>query len=88
MPVPAMGILELARSADPSVVQDIVTTNHDKPVYILSTPSQQGELIIPAPIIDHSDSELGLIESLVGRKTPFNSGGFSYGQDGGGGGGY
>ncbi|MCP4432758.1 MAG: hypothetical protein GY806_17440 [Gammaproteobacteria bacterium] len=81
------GHTRISANADPSVVEDIVTTRHDKPVYILPS-ALQGELIISAPIIDHSNSELGLIESLVGRKTPFGSGGFSYQKGGGGDGGY
>ena len=34
------------------------------------------KLIVPAPVINHSDSELELIESLVGRSTPFGRGGY------------
>ena len=71
------GHTRISANADPSVVRDIVTRYHDKPLYILPSASQ-GELIIPAPVIDHSDSELNLIEALVGRKTPFGGGGYKY----------
>ncbi len=68
------GHTRISPNADPNVVEDIVTTRHDKPVYILPSPSQQ-KLIVPAPIINHLDKELALIEALVGRKTPWPWGG-------------
>jgi hypothetical protein len=35
-------------------------------------------LLLPTPFINHTDSELALIEELVGRETPFsyNSGAY------------
>ncbi len=71
------GHTRIRANADRNVVRDIVTTHHDKPVYILPSASQ-GKLIVTAPVIDHSDSELDLIESLVGRKPPFDGGGYKY----------
>lgn len=72
------GHTRISANAAPDDIQDIVTTRHDKPVYILPSPSQQ-KLIVPAPVINHSDQELSLIEALVGRKTPFGSGaGYEY----------
>jgi hypothetical protein len=71
------GHTQISAIADPSQVRDIVTTYHDKPVYILKSGSQD-QLIVPAPVIDHSDSELNLIEALVGRKTPFKGAGYKY----------
>ncbi len=71
------GHTRISANARPDNVRDIVTAHHDKPVYILPSASQ-GEFIIPAPVIDHSDSELNVIESLVGRKTPFGGGGYQY----------
>ena len=71
------GHTQISANADPSQVRDIVTTHHDKPVYILGSGSRD-QLILPAPVIDHSDKELSLIEALVGRKTPFSGGGYKY----------
>ena len=71
------GHTQIRANADPAQVRDIVTTRHDKPVYILQSESQD-QLIVPAPVIDHSDSELRLIEALVGRKTPFSGAGYKY----------
>jgi len=72
------GHTQISANADPNVMQDIITTHHDKPVYILPSAAQQ-KLIVPAPVVDHTDSELDLIEALVGRKTPFGSGGYNAG---------
>lgn len=71
------GHTQISANADPSQVRDIVTTHHDLPVYILKS-GRQDQLILPAPVIDHSDSELNLIEALVGRKTPFRGAGYTY----------
>lgn len=38
--------------------------------YILAEP-QHARLIEPAPVINHTDRELTLIEELVGRLPPF-----------------
>lgn len=70
------GATRIAANANPDIVQDIVTTRHDKPVYVLPSASQD-RLIVPAPVINHTDAELGLIEALVGRRTPFTDGGYS-----------
>jgi hypothetical protein len=71
------GHTQISANANPNVVQNIVTEHHEEPVYILPKASQQ-KLIVTAPVKDHADSELNLIEALVGRKTPFGSGGYNY----------
>jgi hypothetical protein len=50
--------------------QSIVSAHHDIPVYVLAG-EPAGKNIRPAPFIDHTDPELMLIESLVGRTPPF-----------------
>ena len=65
------GHTRISANSDPNVVEDIVTKHHDKPVYILHSSSHQ-KLIVPAPVINHADAELSLVESLVGRETPFS----------------
>ena len=52
---------------------------HESPRYIY--PSGAPTLIEKAPVIDHSDAELRLLESLVHRKPPFDTNG-SDGSDG------
>lgn len=51
---------------DANFVETVSSKHHDAPKYI----TQKGE-IKPAPFINHTDEELMLIESLVGRATPF-----------------
>lgn len=69
------GHTRISALADPNVSKDVVTRHHEKPVYILQK-SGNNKLIVPAPVINHTDTELSLIESLVGRSTPFASGGY------------
>ena len=54
---------------DPSDSELITTTNHDSPRYISSKPSQ-GTRIRSAPVINHTNAELRLLENLVGRDVP------------------
>jgi hypothetical protein len=55
----------------------ITSTHHSAPRYILSTP-EGGRRIVPAPVVDHTDEELTLIEALVGRTPPFLYSGGGY----------
>jgi hypothetical protein len=73
----------VSANADPSVKQDIVTKHHDRPVYVLAATGGK-KLILPAPVINHSDTELALIEELVGRTTPFTVSGGGYKSGGSG----
>ncbi len=59
----------IASVDDPNIQQDVVSQHHDQPLYI--TRAGSGDVIQPAPFIDHTDVELALIEELVGRTTPF-----------------
>ena len=65
----------------------MVTKHHDRPLYVLPA-SVSKKLILPAPIINHSDTELALIEELVGRTPPFSGlkGGSKNADNGGDGG--
>ena len=56
--------------ADPESRETIHAKHHDQPVYVV-TDGGAGRNIRPAPVINHSDAELELIETLVGRKPPF-----------------
>ena len=64
------GHTRIVANADSNVSQDVVSEHHDNPIYVLPSASD-GKLIVPAPFINHTDSELALIEELVGRTTPF-----------------
>ena len=77
----------VSANADPDIKEDVVTKHHDRPLYVLSA-SAGKKLILPAPIINHSDTELALIEELVGRTTPFAVSKSGYKPESGNGGGY
>ena len=72
------GKTQIRSQTDPNQSEDIVTLRHESPRYILDSP-RDGKLIIPAPIINHTDAELVMIEELVGRRVPFD---YSAGSDG------
>jgi hypothetical protein len=64
------GRTEVAANVDPKNKETITTQHHDRPVYILAK-AQSGSAIRSAPFINHTDQELSLIETLVGRTPPF-----------------
>ena len=64
------GIVDIAALDDPSSTKTVNTRHHDEPVYILAK-GEEGRKIRRAPFINHSDQELMLIETLVGREPPF-----------------
>jgi len=63
------GEIEIATADDPSVNERIVSRHHDAPRYVLKAGAARR--IQPAPFINHTDLELSLIETLVGRTPPF-----------------
>ena len=64
------GITDITASNDRKARRRSSATHHDEPVYILAK-AQAGKSIRAAPFINHTDQELMLIETLVGRQTPF-----------------
>jgi len=70
------GVAELAPSADPTHIEHIETKHHDHPVYINDDSSMP--MMVDASVINHSDAELELLESLVGRRPPFSQGSYLY----------
>lgn len=64
------GATDVQATADPTSREAIAATRHDRPVYIV-TDGGTGSNIRSAPFVNHTDQELSLIETLVGRKTPF-----------------
>ena len=66
-----------ASASNPDDSELIVTTSHDAPRYIVDKPVK-GTQIRSAPVINHSDSELKLLEAIVGRKVPRGFGKGSY----------
>ena len=64
------GSTEVQAVNDPESRESIATSHHDRPVYIVKD-GGAGKNIRNAPFLNHTDQELALIETLVGRKTPF-----------------
>jgi hypothetical protein len=64
------GVTDIAANDDPQSKETVLATHHDRPLYVLSKESQ-GRNIRNAPFINHTDQELMLIETLVGRTPPF-----------------
>lgn len=63
------GVAEVAASDDATVRETVTTEYHDQPRYVY--PAGAAARIVKAPVINHSDAELILLESLVGREPPF-----------------
>jgi hypothetical protein len=64
------GEAQVVCSADPSQRQTLRTTHHDHPLWIGTDP-QMPSMMVNAPVINHTDAELELLENLVGRWPPF-----------------
>ena len=63
------GEAEIISVADPSARETVRTTRHEQPRYVMGTGAPQ--MLMGAPVINHTDVELIMLESLVGRRTPF-----------------
>jgi hypothetical protein len=64
------GTTDIVAVNDPTSRETVVSRQHDRPLYILDG-QQPGQNIRAAPVINHTDQELMLIEALVGRSPPF-----------------
>ncbi len=62
------GETELTARADATRRETVRTRHHEAPRYIYADPKRPIE---PAKVIDHTDEELILLESLVARTPPF-----------------
>ena len=65
------GEAELVPVDDPKDAEVVRTTHHDQPRYIYA--KGMPRMIEAAPVVNHTDAELILLESLVGRTVPFDS---------------
>ena len=66
------GSVDLNSNQDKESFEKIDAEHHDMPRYILAN-AMKGKAIVSAPMINHSDDELAIIEALVGRSVPFSS---------------
>lgn len=65
------GTTDVASIADPTSRESVSATHHDKPLYITGDAKRKGSNVRAAPFKNHTDQELMLIETLVGRTPPF-----------------
>lgn len=66
------GVAEVVPAADPSHIERIETKHHEHPVYLHKDATMP--MLVDAPMINHLDAELEMLESLVGRWPPFSQG--------------
>jgi hypothetical protein len=65
------GLVDLQASNMPEARETVRTTHHDAPRYVYARGEMPIKMIEAAPVINHSDVELIMLEALVGRKPPF-----------------
>ena len=63
------GTVEVASWKSSKMAERITGTHHN--ARIITASNQQNWSMLPAPCTDHTDDELVMLESLVGRKPPF-----------------
>lgn len=64
------GTADVQPLADVSQAQTLTTLYHDRPITIGADRSRP--LLQPAPVLNHRDAELTLLEATVGRVPPFH----------------
>ena len=57
---------------DPGAAETVRTKHHDQPRYIYG--KGMPRMMEAAPVVNHTDAELQMLEALVGRKVPFEPG--------------
>jgi hypothetical protein len=67
------GGIDLDAKSFPGERRVLDTKHHEQPYYILGAGSKRA--FLKAPMMNHTDEELTMLEALVGRKPPFGSGG-------------
>ncbi len=65
------GSAEIRAKSDPGIRETIATKHHDQPRLIHAATT--GRVIEPAPMINHTDLELIMLEALVDREPPFGT---------------
>jgi len=72
------GVVDLQASNMPEARETVSTTHHDAPRYIYAHGEMPIKMIETAPVVNHTDVELVMLEALVGRKPPFVGTGMEY----------
>jgi hypothetical protein len=58
-------------TAAPQQAETVITTHHDHPLYLYDD-QKMPTMMVTAPVINHTDAELVMLENLVGRWPPFH----------------
>ena len=66
------GEAQITPTAAPEQAETLATKHHDHPLTI-SRDASAGSIMVAAPVINHTDIELTLLENIVGRRPPFGS---------------
>jgi len=69
------GGIDLDARSFPGERRTFTTKHHEEPYYILGAGARRA--FLKAPMLNHTDEELTMLEALVGRQAPFDSGGGS-----------
>jgi len=77
------GSVDLIPRATPQDRASYSTSYHEKPLFIYND-TKMSSMLVPAGVINHTDDELIMLESLVGRWPPFLRPGFGRGGGSGG----
>ncbi len=72
------GRVDLQANNMPEARETVQTTHHDAPRYIHAHGEMPIKMIETAPVVNHTDAELVMLEALVGRKPPFAGAGKVY----------
>ena len=65
------GEADIVSVMDPQARETVRTRHHEQPRYVMGKGAPQ--MLMGAPVINHTDDELILLESLTGRRPPFYS---------------
>jgi hypothetical protein len=63
------GEADIVSVMDPQARETVRTRHHEQPRYVMGKGAPQ--MLMGAPVINHTDDELILLESLTGRRPPF-----------------
>jgi len=63
------GETTLEPKGDPASRETVRTRHHEQPRYIMASGAPQ--MMMVAPVVNHTDAELIMLEALVGRRPPF-----------------
>lgn len=64
------GEAKVIPTAAPQQWETVITTHHDHPLYLYDD-AKMPSMMVTAPVINHTDAELVMLENLVGRWPPF-----------------